>query len=136
MATRCCADSLEESSSYSAKYFTSKCCKYDGFYHRKGCWKPNIIHVTATMMATFMPLVLYCIAQCRFESQCYNNLSYISIYPYIIPQLSIPVKTLLQDLTRKGSFSCIPARSCKILWFCSNLAGILHKIHARFLQYS
>ena len=37
-----------------------------------------------------------------------------------------PSKTLLKDLTRKGPFSCMPARSCKILQdlagFCRNLA--------------
>ena len=55
-----------------------------------------------------------------------------------------PVKMLLQDLTRKGPF-CIPARSCKNLQcparscrilqeFYKNLAGILCKIPAGFLQ--
>ena len=50
----------------------------------------------------------------------------------------IPVKTLLQDLARKGPFFLHPARSCKILrdlvGFCRNLAGFLHKILARILQ--
>ena len=46
-----------------------------------------------------------------------------------------PVKTLLQNLTRKGPFSCIPARSHKIpqdiATFCRNLAEILCKIPAK-----
>ena len=58
----------------------------------------------------------------------------------------IPVKTLLQDLARKDPFSCTPARSCRILqdpagscgilrdFACRNLAGILCKNPARFLQ--
>ena len=47
----------------------------------------------------------------------------------------IPVKMLLQNLTRKGPFFL---HSCKIKWnlvgFCRNLAGILCKIPAKFLQ--
>ena len=57
---------------------------------------------------------------------------------------SYPVKTLLQDLARKGPFFLHPckilqdrARSCGILrdlvGFCRNLAGFLHEIPARFL---
>ena len=52
-----------------------------------------------------------------------------------------PVKTLLQDLPRKGPFLAFLqdlARSCEILWdlarCCRNLLGILCKIPARFLQ--
>ena len=58
---------------------------------------------------------------------------------------SYPVKMLLQDLTRKDPFSCIPARSCKILQdlagsceimqeSCTNLEEILCKVPVRFLQ--
>ena len=45
-----------------------------------------------------------------------------------------PVKTFLQDLTRKGPFLASLqdlVRSCEILL---DIAGILHKIPARFLQ--
>ena len=58
---------------------------------------------------------------------------------------SYPVKTLLQDLARKGPFFLHPCKilqdlagSCRILrdleGFCRNLAGFLHEIPARFLQ--
>ena len=43
----------------------------------------------------------------------------------------IPVKMLLQDLTRNSPFSCIPARSCGIL---RDFGGILQEFCARFLQ--
>ena len=46
-----------------------------------------------------------------------------------------PLKMLLQDLPRKGPFSCIPARSCEILWdFARILQESYSMIPARFLQ--
>ena len=47
---------------------------------------------------------------------------------------SFPVKTLLQDLTRNGLFSCIPARSCKILQEPVRSCGILQESCTKFLQ--
>ena len=37
------------------------------------------------------------------------------------------VKTLLQDLPRKGLFTCIPARSCKMLLDLVESCGILQE---------
>ena len=51
-----------------------------------------------------------------------------------------PVKMLLQDLARKGPFSCTPARSCKILQdpvgscgILQDFAGILQDSCTKFL---
>ena len=59
----------------------------------------------------------------------------------MVPYLSIPVKALLQDLARKGPFSCTPARSCKILQDPAGSCGILwdfaeilQEFRARILQ--
>ena len=44
---------------------------------------------------------------------------------------TLPVKTLLYDLTKKVLYSCIPARSCEILW---DFTGVLQESCTGFLQ--
>ena len=72
------------------------------------------------------------------ERQYWQLVYYLSNHLFCF---GIPVKMLLQDLTRKGPFflhSCKIfqhlARFCGILWDFRNIAGILHEFCARFLQ--
>ena len=74
---------------------------------------------------------------------CYKNYfySYKGLYlKYGLMRQSYPVKTLLQDLTRKGPFFLHPCKilqdsvgSCRILW---DYAGNLQESCRNFVQYS
>ena len=104
----------------------------------KKCNLQNVLYVPRLSYNLFsVSVTTECGKTVRFsKDSCYGNKSYSCRYFWrsnILEGSKNPVKTLLQDLSRKVLFSCSSARSrsCEILWdlvgFCRNLAGIMQQ---------